>query len=272
VDQFNSNFVTSNFGISPTTVADLHSRYDWGTIYFMANLSRQTGRPISEIAALADQGMSCSDIANRYNVAMAAPAVCPPIGAGPAVAVQPATCSWIGGPGGYVSLTPFEARRLSKMGYTWQDIAVATNISMQTGDPVYQILQWTDRGWTWNQVAREYGVDVDYAMNIGGFPYQQLAADTNCVSCNYPAAPAPACPPPCPPVGAGPAPCPPPCPPVGAGPSPAPCPPPCPPVAAPAPCPAPCPPAAAPAPCPPTATQCPPGMTPAPAPSTTPGY
>lgn len=182
VESYNINFVSSTYGISPATVRDLRTKHDWGTIYFMANVAAKTGRPITEIASLAEQGMTWNQIASRYNVAMSDLLV-----PGPRTAVagyvgeigtRPVTTTWMADKYGNIVLTQNEADRLRKQGYSWQDIAIAANVSSRTGQPVYQVLQWTDRGMTWPQIAREYGLNPDDVTDISMYPFDRSGSDS----------------------------------------------------------------------------------------------
>ncbi len=175
VEMFNTNFVTSSFGIDRASVTGLRQAgWSWGDIYLLANIASQTGQPILTIANWRSQGLSYDQIGARYNLTMAnivTPAV-----------VQTSVAGFVGeygyqpiyyktDPWGNPVLTRFDAERYSMMGYDWRDIAVAANISAETGVPVRDVLAWIDRGYTWPQVAREYGLKPSSVMDVSQYPF-----------------------------------------------------------------------------------------------------
>lgn len=182
VEMFNHNYVVGCYGISDATVNDLRQRHDWGTIYFIANMAKKTGRPITEIASLAEQGVAWNDIASRYNVAMSdltAP-MCPTTvamvpgagmttaGYGTGASVMPV---YITDRHGNIVLTAYDDARLKMRGYSWQDIAIAANIAAQTGLTVDDVLTYTGTGTTWPQIALRFGLNADDVVDTTMYPF-----------------------------------------------------------------------------------------------------
>ncbi len=175
VEAFNTNLAVANFGVDRNSVMQLRAAgWSWGDIQLMANIAMQAKRPILEIAALRSQGMAYSDIATRCNLSLVA------ITSAPAVMTRVAGYSTEYGyqpiyyktdPWGNPVLTRYDAERLSRLGYRWQDIAVATNIAAKTGASTQEVLSWTDRGYTWQQIAREYGLNPNSVMDVSRYPF-----------------------------------------------------------------------------------------------------
>jgi len=175
VEQFNLNLVTSNFMVDSASVLALRQAgWMWSDIHLLAHIANQTNRPIIEIANLRSQGMTYTNIGQRYNLTMAQ--LTTPMFIRQRVAgfigeygYQPIyyrTDQW-----GNPVLTRYDAERLSRLGYDWRSIAIAANISAETGVSIREILQWTDRGYTWKQVARQYGLDPNDVMDVSKYPF-----------------------------------------------------------------------------------------------------
>lgn len=108
---------------------------------------------------------------------------------------------------GNVVLTAYDDARLKKQGYTWQDIAMASNISAYTGEPIYDVLQNRGYGTTWPQWAVRYGVDPRRITDVSCYPFEHsnkalrvrtpIGAGSVCPAYKVEAQP---CPQPCPPA------------------------------------------------------------------------
>ena len=59
------------------------------------------------------------------------------------------------------------------MGYDWRSIAIASNISMRTGDSVRDILAMTNTGLTWPQIARNYGLNPKDVIDVSSYPFRR---------------------------------------------------------------------------------------------------
>lgn len=181
-DAFNRSFISQYYSIPESQLVELRDMgYSWDQISMMANAAALTNQPITQIAALRNQGMSWGQIADRYNVAYAdltrpvrmrtVTAMRPALGAGPMAPM------YIYDRAGNVLLTADEANRYCKMGYDWMDIAVATNISRDTGVPVNMILQEMRTGaLTWDTITQRYSVSLDSALNIEGYPFDRCSS------------------------------------------------------------------------------------------------
>lgn len=176
VEQFNLNLVTTTFAVDSASVIALRQAgWMWADIHMLAHIANQSNRPILEIANLRSQGLSYANIGQRYNLTMAQLIT-------PSSAIRTRVAGFVGeygyqpiyyrtDPWGNPVLTRYDAERLARMGYDWRSIAIAANISAETGVSMREILSWTDRGYTWEQVARQYGVDPDDAMNVNQYPF-----------------------------------------------------------------------------------------------------
>jgi uncharacterized protein (DUF433 family) len=221
VETFNTNLVMQTFGVDCASVKNLRQAgWSWGDINLMAQLAKRTNQPISDIANWRCQGLSYNDIAARYNLTATditnpSPVTTRVAGVVTEYGYQP--LYYRTDPWGNPVLTRFEAERLQRLGYSWQNIAVAANIAAVTGASVTDVLAWADRGYTWPQIAREYGVDPEKAMDISKYPFARTPGTMTTMTTTPTTAPTGAgpgetgvCPPPptgeCPPTptGAGP--------------------------------------------------------------------
>lgn len=175
VETFNLNLAISSFGVDRSSLLELRQAgWSWADIHMMANIASRSNRPILEIAGLRSQGMSWNAIAGRYN--LTATEITTPM------LVRTRVAGFVGefgfqpiyyktDPWGNPVLTRYEAERLSKLGYDWQSIAIAANISAETGANIRDVLSWIDRGYTWPQVARQFGLDPQKVMDVSRYPF-----------------------------------------------------------------------------------------------------
>jgi hypothetical protein len=177
--------ITQFYRIDPATVSRLQARgYTAGDFAMLGNISVRTGKPISEVSDLRAQGMSWDDIGRRYNVAsadmMMAPMgmmVTPMMRQGPVAGVTQEVI--VGRPApivdrdGQIILTERQAHGFMRQGYSWRDIAVAANISRETGMSVSDVLTMTTRGLTWDVICRDLGLDPREMKDISYYPYSK---------------------------------------------------------------------------------------------------
>jgi hypothetical protein len=176
VDTFNRAFAMQQFGLSDADITALRAQgFTWGDIYMTANLAQRSHQPISQIASLRSQGLSWVDIGNRYDVAVAdltTVYIIPGRVAGVAAQVP-----IVAGPtaiynrNGMVVLSDQDARLFEKMGYSWRDIAVATNIAKRTGESVDDLLRMRDSGQSWRMISLQLGLNADNMMNVSDYPF-----------------------------------------------------------------------------------------------------
>jgi len=176
VDQFNIAFVKDRFGLSDADIVALRAQgLTWGDIYMTANLAQRAHQPVSQIALLRSQGLSWVEIGSRYNIAssdLTTVFIIPGRVAGVAIEVPLAMGpTAIYNKNGLVVLTDQDARLFERMGYSWRDIAVATNIAKRTGEPVDDLLRVRDSGHTWRQISLERGLNADSMMNVSDYPF-----------------------------------------------------------------------------------------------------
>ncbi|MEN6521997.1 MAG: hypothetical protein ABFD46_12710 [Armatimonadota bacterium] len=177
VEQFNLNLATTTFTVDSASVIALRQAgWTWADIYMLAHIANQANRPILEIANLRSQGLSYSNIGQRYNLTMAQ-LITPSV-------IRTRVAGFVGEYGyqpiyyktdlwGNPVLTRYDAEKLSRMGYDWRNIAIAANISAETGVSMSDIMSWADRGYTWQQISRQYGVDPDKVMDVSKYPFSR---------------------------------------------------------------------------------------------------
>lgn len=175
VEAFNTNFVTMNFGVDRNSVMGLRQAgWQWGDIYLMAHIASRANQPILEVANLRSQGMAWNDIGGRFNMTamdLTTPVTVRTRVAGFVTEVGFQPIYYRTDPWGNPVLTRYEAERLSRLGYRWENIAIAANVSAETGVAVRDVLSWIDRGYTWSQVAIQYGLDIDDITDISKYPF-----------------------------------------------------------------------------------------------------
>jgi hypothetical protein len=175
VDTFNTNLVMSLYSIDRPTINSLRQAgWSWGDIYLLANTAAQINQPIMTVANWRSQGMTYDQIASNNGltpVALTSPFAVRTMVAGFVTEYGYQPIYYLTNPWGTPVLTRYEAERFSNLGYTWQDIAVAANISAKTGHSIHDILSWRDRGYTWQQIARQYSLDYNSVLEISMYPF-----------------------------------------------------------------------------------------------------
>ncbi len=77
-------------------------------------------------------------------------------------------------PNGKPVITPFTWDQLRKRGYSWRNVAIAANITAQTGESVEKLLRMTRiQGQTWRQIAVRRALDIDAVMDVSGWPFSR---------------------------------------------------------------------------------------------------
>lgn len=178
VDAYNRQFARQYFGLSDADVTALRTQgMTWGEIYLSANVAQRCHQPVSRIASLRSQGLSWTEIGSRYNVASSdlttvyvIPGRVAGIAAEVPIGMYP---SAIYNKNGMVVLTAVDVRFFERMGFSWREIAVATNIAKLTGESVDDILRIEASGKTWSQICLERGLNPDSIMNVNDFPFNK---------------------------------------------------------------------------------------------------
>lgn len=181
-DAFNRTFISQYYGIPRSDVDTLVSRgFSWGEMNLIANTAARTNTPALQIADMRTQGMTWAQIASRCNTTLAAlqtpasmrrvTAMGPVYGAGPTTMVT--MPRYMYDRGGNVLLNEDMAQRFVRSGYDWTDVAVAANISRETGYPIDQVLQQLRTGATWPDVATHFGVAPSTAFNVADYPFER---------------------------------------------------------------------------------------------------
>jgi hypothetical protein len=176
VDAYNRQFANQYFGISDAEITALRAQgMPWGQIYMTANLAHRANQPVSQIAALHSQGLSWVEIGSRYSIASAdisSPFMMTGRVAG--VAAQVGPMAWqapIYDRAGSVVLTQRDAWVYRRLGYSWSELAFASNISRRACIPIDVVLRSVDAGKTYTRIALDYGVDTRDAMDYSDYPF-----------------------------------------------------------------------------------------------------
>jgi hypothetical protein len=176
VDAYNRQFANQYFGLSDAEVTTLRAQgMSWGEVYMTANLARRSSQPVSQIASLRSQGVSWVDIGSRYDVAssdISSPFAISGRVAGVATEVTPMAYPIpIYDKAGNIVLTQRDAWIYQNMGYTWRDLAFASNVSRSSGVPIDAVLRSMDTGKPWPWIARDYRVHSERAMDLSDYPF-----------------------------------------------------------------------------------------------------
>jgi hypothetical protein len=180
VESFNRTFIAQYYGICETDTAALREKgVSWGEISLMANASVRTTQPIGSIAQLRSQGMSWTDIATKFQVCLAdlirpvqmrtasARAIC---GSGPMVCpVAMYDCR------GNILLSYDMATNLYSRGFDWMDVAIAANVSKNSGIPIENPLERVRQGALWDRLLIRYGVAPALAYNVCDYPFPRTS-------------------------------------------------------------------------------------------------
>lgn len=178
MEAFNTAILTQCYCIAECDTAALRAKgLSWSEICMSATAAVNTGQTIMTIADLRAQGMSWDDIACKFNVAP--PAILKPASMRSVAIVTPTPAG--AGPMAYpmnvrdysgnIIMTEDMAERWYKRGYDWIDVAIATNIAMNTGYPVGQVLLLLNSGRTWRELAAWFSVCPEVAFNVCSWPF-----------------------------------------------------------------------------------------------------
>lgn len=182
VEAFNTNLAVSNFGVDRSSVIGLRqSGWSWGDILLMSNIANRSKQPLLTIANMRSTGMSYDAIGAKYNLTtydITTPALIQTRVAGFVSEYGYQPLYYKTDPWGNPVLTRFDAMRLSRMGYDWRDIAIAANVASMSGANINDVLAWTNRGYTWQQIALEYGLDTNKIMDVSQYPFAKETSAT----------------------------------------------------------------------------------------------
>jgi hypothetical protein len=162
------------FGLTAQQLCDLRNQgYSDKDIATAAAIAKKAGVSVSDVFASYCECKDWNSVATKYNVcladmvAMADKCLCPQqtVGAGPCA------CYAIYNKTGNVLLTRAEAFRYYAMGYDWMDVALATNIAMETGYPIGHTLMDIRRGVLYEEIAVMQGVPYNVAFNFTCYPF-----------------------------------------------------------------------------------------------------
>ncbi|MHB9037933.1 MAG: hypothetical protein ACYC64_14845 [Armatimonadota bacterium] len=166
-------------GLTQQQICDLRSQgYSDRDIAMAGAIAKKACVSVDDVIAAFCQCKDWNSVVTKYNLgmadvqALAAQCTCPqpcPTGAGPC------QCYVIYSKTGNVLLTRDDARRYYWMGYDWMDVALATNIAMETGYPILTTLMDVRRGVTYEEIARMQGVPYEVAFNFVNYPFPRTS-------------------------------------------------------------------------------------------------
>ncbi|MDO8588230.1 MAG: hypothetical protein Q7T82_14475 [Armatimonadota bacterium] len=148
--------IVRTYALDPATVSQLQARgYTNTDLAVLGNLSVRTGKPVSELVALRDRGMSWSDIASRYNIARAD--LMMPMVAMMAPEVDAYSRQFARQ---YFGLSDTEITALRAQGMGWGEVFMTANLALRTNQSVSQIASLRSQGFTWTEIGSRYNVTV----------------------------------------------------------------------------------------------------------------
>lgn len=166
------------YNITSAQMSQFHSMglssYD---IAMAADISRRANVPISQVLSQFCADRDWNTVMQKFNVPRC-DIQAPSVGAGPTTSCGTSVCctcppAYMYDYSGNIILTTDEVNRYYKSGFDWLDVAIAANISRETGYPINTILQQMQTGMTWDQVIRMYGVSPDTAYNVCDYPFER---------------------------------------------------------------------------------------------------
>ena len=189
MEAFYTTLVTQCYSLAECDITALRAKgMSWSDICMVANAAVRTGQTVLQIAELRGQGMTWEQIAGKYNVAPSE--ITKPVGMRSLAMVTPTPAG--SGPmmppmnvrdsSGNIIMTEDMADRWYRRGYDWLDVAVATNISLQTGVPVAEILIQLNAGHTWRDLAYYFGVCPEVAFNVCNWPFPRRTIYSQSIS------------------------------------------------------------------------------------------
>jgi len=189
MEAFNTTLVTQCYSLAECDITALRAKgMSWKDICTVANAAVRTGQTVMQIAELRGQGMTWEQIACKFNVAPSD--ICKPVGMRSLAMVTPTpvgsgpvTCPMnVRDSSGNIIMTEDMADRWYRRGYDWLDVAVATNISLQTNIPVMEILIQLNAGHTWRDLAYYFGVCPEVAFNVCNWPFPRRTIYSQSIS------------------------------------------------------------------------------------------
>lgn len=181
-EMFQRQMTTERFRLTQAEVMDLRMRgFDYAQIGAIANAAQRCGRPVSEVARALEQGQTWNQIAQACNVTVAQLLTpVPLVGvAGVQEEFVPGTTlvipnHYLRRPNGAVVVTRDQWLRYRTAGYSWQEVAIAANISLQTGERVGDILRMTRvQGLTFRQIAMDRGLVWSDVQDVSLWPWER---------------------------------------------------------------------------------------------------
>ncbi|MCE5198821.1 MAG: hypothetical protein ABFD54_05265 [Armatimonadota bacterium] len=173
--QVSESCLRSNLNLSTSQIADLRSQgFSDSDIAMIGAIAKRSNRPVGEVAAAYRSNPNWSSVSQQFNVSLSDANVLATscfvpqsalYGAGPAMPVVMYDYN------GNVLLTWDEVQRYYAQGYDWMDIAVAANISRESGYPISMALMDIQRGVTWRELAMRQAVPPSRAFNLSTFPF-----------------------------------------------------------------------------------------------------
>lgn len=188
-ESFQMQSIQTRFNMTSDQVSSLRMMgYSYTDIAMVGNVAARCNRMPTEIATMLSQGQTWDQIAAACNtstamlftpmpmqaVAGSQQEMGMPSGTMMSTPMVRAPMYYRMYPNGTPVITEQDWMSLSRRGYTWQDVAVAANISMQTGERPEDLLRMTRlQGMTWSQIAIERGLNSYDTLRTGEWPFSR---------------------------------------------------------------------------------------------------
>lgn len=173
------------FGLTATQINELRMRgLSYSTIELVANVASRCSRPLYDVVSqYMESGGSLDQIASTCNTTVASLLTPAPMMA--VAGFQGEVTSEVSSgvmmplyykqfPNGRPVISVQQWQLLNQQGNSWRDIAVAANVSAQTGESVEDLLRMTRvQGQTWTSIAVTRGLHPADIMDVSQWPFTQ---------------------------------------------------------------------------------------------------
>lgn len=192
-ETFQRQVAMQRFGLTTDQVTELRMA-GWGytDINLAANIAVRCNRPVIEVAQMLQQGQSLEQLAQACNTTVAQllqpvpqemvagfigelPPTVTPTTPG---TIQPMRF-YLQFPNGRPVITEMTWREYQRRGFSWQDVAMAANVAVRTGENVDDLLRMVRvQGMTWRDIAVERRISTNDVMNVDMWPFARNGEET----------------------------------------------------------------------------------------------
>jgi hypothetical protein len=176
-EAFQRQIIAQRYNLTSDQVTNLRMQgWSYDDISLAANVSARCNRPLSQVAQMMQQGYTLDQIASECNTTTALLLTPTPMQAvAGSIEVVPGMRTYYRTyPNGAPVLTQQMWSDLSKQGYSWRDVAIATNIAASTGEQIPDLLRMVRiQGMTWRQIAIQRGLNADKMLDVSMWPFSR---------------------------------------------------------------------------------------------------